>query len=182
MNKIIINGFLVAMLAISQVSYATNLDKFAKSCKIMHSEAGVENFLKSCNLNEYDIEDLKKSCNSKVDKACWILGNFYHITHSYSQAIQFYEQACNLKHSESCEWIAIHFGMYKQDPNKAFKYFVKACDLGSAEGCAYTATHYDKGWAVDQDAAKAKEYRLKSCKLGDQASCRIYGVTNHTDE
>lgn len=110
-------------------------------------------------LSEDELANLRGSCTELQDKrACQKLikngltsvekcnkiecsdaGDIYYGAGNFSQALRYYNKACDLGHSWSCFFAAEYF--YKQglgtkkDDAMAKKYYIKACDLGNYDAC-----------------------------------------------
>lgn len=65
MNKLILKGLLLAMVAISQVVYANRVDELAESCDQLAVDADTEEPLTwRCKLKTTDEQYLDEACNS----------------------------------------------------------------------------------------------------------------------
>lgn len=166
------------MVVTSTVYADAYIDSFARVCNLFADS--VSNNRRSCRIPYNDIEKLDKLCDSKVNKACWILGNYYKLQFYENQSNEYYEKACNLNHVESCEWAANYFHDRGEYSSSA-KFFEKACNLGATGSCQMLAGQYQYGAGVDKDLGKAKKYYAKSCDAGDSPSCISYITLTEKD-
>lgn len=150
---------------------------------------------KSCDLNELDIcfqlgssyilglndvKDLEKAafyiekslsyaeqqCDANDVFYCAVLGDYNSvITHSYSQALKYYEKACNLDNANACGSAATY---YLVDDNKnidlAKTYAQKGCDGDSYLACYVLGYMHKKGF-LPADDRKMQIYFDKACNL-----------------
>lgn len=90
------------------------------------------------------------------------------------QGLQYFDKACNNRHSEAC-YIAsnIHYSGIEEiglKPNKSkfLEYSIKACDHNEIKGCVNASIIYNKGDGVPKNLELAQKFKEKALDLQKQ--------------
>ncbi|MBR2251826.1 MAG: sel1 repeat family protein, partial [Neisseriaceae bacterium] len=97
---------------------------------------------------------------------------------NFSQAAQFFKQACEQNHIFACNDLGY---LYQQgqgvplDYAKAFSLYEKSCQAKDASACNNLGTLYKDGQGVKQDFQQANRFFEQGCQGKDMPACYNLG-------
>lgn len=138
------------------------------------------------NMENIDINELEKECNSNDSMSCVILGDAYFlgekVKKNTQKALELYIKSCNDGLGETCVILSREYDNgndelgIKIDLVKSFNFALKACKLNQIFACKVSGDKYRAGKGVKKDLTKAKEYYEKSCSGVYFDSCFNLGL------
>jgi len=97
----------------------------------------------------------------------------------YTQASQFFEQACNAGNAEGCGRLGQMYGYgtgVAKNTGRSFTYYSRGCELGDVDACISVGAFYENGVAVGQDLPRAVAIYSKFCNAGSPVACMDLGL------
>jgi len=118
------------------------------------------------------VKYIKKACEAKDKYSCRLLANYFFDKGDYNNALNFYQEACNLEDGLACALagniIEKKYHVYRG----GLPLYKKACDLNISDACFIVSTYF----RLDKSYNKAFSYLKKSCELGNKYGCFYAGA------